>query len=589
MANVFISYRRSDTTSGYASWIYDRLADAFGADRIFMDVDSLPLGVDFVEHLERALASTDVALVLIGPAWLDALDEAGNRRLNDPDDLVRLEVAAALRSSSRVIPVLVDGAEMPGRAALPQDLWPLARRQALIFQRHGRAAIQEILTVIETVAHERETTLAAEREQAAREAEERAQRAAQKRVRNRSVAVPDASATRIETRSIDRKATPRKSSRPKRTDAAWDTDPPKPANGGVTADGFASAESSARKSSLTARSAAAQEEQRESSAPARSRQVAWATAERLAGLPARMASPTLRGVAISPADDRLATAWGDGTVTVHKLPTAGQSFKYAHTAEATGVRFSPGGELIASSGMDGSIRLWSIADRREAGVLRHDRGVCSLAFSPDGATLAAGTADGAVSMWDLATHELALTWKANPGGRISRGGSSSAAIGIAFTPDGRVVAVAHEAGLFVVHSTDGAEVFRVRHAGWGVYDVAVSSDGRFAAVTWSDDRVHVYSIPDAHEIASLEHPPSEKFVVTLRSAFGVSFSPCGGHMATARSDTVRVWDTREWTQVRVFPPDRYQVQAVAYSPDGALLAAGGNSVSVWGHRKHYER
>src|SRR5436190_11201690 len=104
MPSVFISYRRSDTTSGYASWIYERLATVLGAEQVFMDLDSLPLGVDFVEHLERALSTATVALVLIGPAWLDAADEDGGRRLDDPRDFVRVEVAAALRASVRVIP-----------------------------------------------------------------------------------------------------------------------------------------------------------------------------------------------------------------------------------------------------------------------------------------------------------------------------------------------------------------------------------------------------------------------------------------------------------------------------------------------------
>src|SRR2546421_1864887 len=137
MTNVFISYRRSDTTSGYASWIYDRLAATHGAEHVFMDLDSLPLGVDFVEHVQRALASTDVTLVLIGPHWLQAVDPSGRHRLDDPGDFVRIEVAAALRSSNRVIPVLVDGAQMPTPDDLPADLRPLTRRQALSFHRQG--------------------------------------------------------------------------------------------------------------------------------------------------------------------------------------------------------------------------------------------------------------------------------------------------------------------------------------------------------------------------------------------------------------------------------------------------------------------
>jgi len=193
MPNVFISYRRSDTTAGYASWIYERLEAAFGAGHVFMDVDSLPLGIDFVEHLERPLSTTDVALVLIGPGWLEAADETGARRLDDPDDFVRIEVAAALRASLRVIPVLVDGAQMPKSRLLPDDLRALARRQALTFQRHGGAAIRDLEAAIEQAEREGEAAAKAhaereaaaeaqaEREAAANAQAEREEQAAQRK------------------------------------------------------------------------------------------------------------------------------------------------------------------------------------------------------------------------------------------------------------------------------------------------------------------------------------------------------------------------------------------------------------------------
>jgi hypothetical protein len=151
MPNVFISYRRRDT-SGYAAWIYERLAKACGAHRIFIDVDSLPLGVDFGDRLELALAGAEIALILIGPRWLDATDEDGRRRLEDPNDFVRVEVAAALRSKCRVVPVLVDGAGMPKEDHLPTELLALTRRQALMFQQHG--GINQLLAGVNRVMRE---------------------------------------------------------------------------------------------------------------------------------------------------------------------------------------------------------------------------------------------------------------------------------------------------------------------------------------------------------------------------------------------------------------------------------------------------
>jgi hypothetical protein len=127
---IFISYRREETAYP-AGWLYDRLADRFGAGQVFKDVDSIRLGDDFVEVITRAVGSCDVLLALIGDQWLTVSDERGRRRLEDPDDFVRLEIEAALTRQVRVIPILIDGARMPHAEDLPDSLAKLVRRQAL--------------------------------------------------------------------------------------------------------------------------------------------------------------------------------------------------------------------------------------------------------------------------------------------------------------------------------------------------------------------------------------------------------------------------------------------------------------------------
>jgi hypothetical protein len=129
---IFISYRREETAYP-AGWLYDRLADRYGGGQVFKDVDSIQLGDDFVESITRAVGSCDVVLVLIGDEWLTITDEHGRRRLDDPDDFVRLEVQAALTRNVRVIPILVDKARMPRADELPESLARLVRRQALEF------------------------------------------------------------------------------------------------------------------------------------------------------------------------------------------------------------------------------------------------------------------------------------------------------------------------------------------------------------------------------------------------------------------------------------------------------------------------
>jgi hypothetical protein len=96
-----------------------------------MDVDHIPAGADFVRHIEAQLANCSVLLAVIGRHWLNACDESGSRRLDDPDDLVLTEISMALRLRISVIPVLVDGASMPKPESLPVALKPLARRNAV--------------------------------------------------------------------------------------------------------------------------------------------------------------------------------------------------------------------------------------------------------------------------------------------------------------------------------------------------------------------------------------------------------------------------------------------------------------------------
>ena len=118
MAKIFINYRRDDAI-GTAGRLHDRLAQSFGRNNLFMDVDHIPAGVDFEVHLNNQVAACKVFLAVIGPNWLNAKDEGGGRRLDNPEDFVAIEIAAALARPIRVIPVLVDGARMPKAADLP--------------------------------------------------------------------------------------------------------------------------------------------------------------------------------------------------------------------------------------------------------------------------------------------------------------------------------------------------------------------------------------------------------------------------------------------------------------------------------------
>ena len=129
-AGIFISYRRDESRHA-AGRLADNLAESFGAEAIFRDIEGIDPGVDFAQALDKALQSCVVMLVLIGPRWLLHVDAQGHRRIDQPGDWIRQEVATALARQTRVIPVLLEGAALPAEDELPEDLRLLVRRQAL--------------------------------------------------------------------------------------------------------------------------------------------------------------------------------------------------------------------------------------------------------------------------------------------------------------------------------------------------------------------------------------------------------------------------------------------------------------------------
>lgn len=166
MAKIFISYRRADSRA-MTDNIHNYLANALGKENVFQDVEDIPLGVNFVTYLEETIGSVDVLLVIIGQRWLSITDTDGKRRLDTPNDPVRLEVASALRNDKLlVIPVLVDDAPMPDENALPDDLRELHFRNAARvrynpdFERDMQDLIGKIGAQIKVTPRQRRSRLA---------------------------------------------------------------------------------------------------------------------------------------------------------------------------------------------------------------------------------------------------------------------------------------------------------------------------------------------------------------------------------------------------------------------------------------------
>lgn len=130
MTDIFLSYRRQDSSSATGR-LADRLEEHFGAGRVFRDHQSINPGEDFTEAIRRAVSTSTVMLAIIGPDWLTAQGSDGRRRLDQPTDFVRQEIETALQAHVPVIPVLVEGAQMPSREALPKSIGELWRINAV--------------------------------------------------------------------------------------------------------------------------------------------------------------------------------------------------------------------------------------------------------------------------------------------------------------------------------------------------------------------------------------------------------------------------------------------------------------------------
>jgi hypothetical protein len=158
VSRIFINYRREDTAPN-ASRIYEWLSERYGDDQVFMDVDTIEPGLDWMQAIDRAVGSADLVLALIGTHWLNEF----KRRGFESDDPMRHELETALsREEVRVIPLLVNGAKMPSSDQLPGTLASLARRHALEIMRPGderfRVDKQALLERVDRVVGAPQTT-----------------------------------------------------------------------------------------------------------------------------------------------------------------------------------------------------------------------------------------------------------------------------------------------------------------------------------------------------------------------------------------------------------------------------------------------
>jgi TIR domain/WD domain, G-beta repeat len=365
---IFISYRRQES-SHLAGRLYDRLAERFGEERVFMDVATIDLGVDFAEVITRAVGTCQVLLAVIGSQWVTVADADGRRRLKDPNDFVRLEIQAALERDVRVIPILVEGAPMPRLRDLPRPLAGLARRNALTM-RH------------ESFPYDAERLL---------EAIERV------------LADPTPAVTEVV------------------------SDPPlvrsfhlgREVTGvAFSPDGRLLATASADQTARIWEAATGQERTRFShdegvavvAFSPDGRMLATGSFDPNARIwDAASGQVTTRvahdgmvpGVAFGFGGRLLATASADRTARVWDAASGHEEIWVGHDAPVGAVAFSPDGRLLATASEDRTARVWDAASGQERARIRHHAAVAAVAFSPDGRLLATGGFDDAAWIWTL--------------------------------------------------------------------------------------------------------------------------------------------------------------------------------------------
>jgi uncharacterized membrane protein YhaH (DUF805 family) len=158
---IFINYRR-EISAAAAGRLSDRLIQHFDHERLFIDIDSIEPGVDFVKALDDQVAQCGAFIAVIGPGWTDLKNAEGQRRLDQPNDSVRIEIESALKREIRVIPVLVDGARMPTADELPDSIKALARRNAIMLSHHRFGPeVDELAQALQRVLglHPKSTTI----------------------------------------------------------------------------------------------------------------------------------------------------------------------------------------------------------------------------------------------------------------------------------------------------------------------------------------------------------------------------------------------------------------------------------------------
>lgn len=530
---IFISYKRGADSSD-ASLLYNALAEEFGSDSVFMDIDNVPLGIDFVAHIREQVSRCKVVIMVVGNGFHQRIGE-----LSDPQDFMRLELEEALREpDTSIIPIMFDNATMPAETDWPEPLRPLSVRGGLsVPNDHSSLVIRGglipqlrmILQVPElepAIDDRAEDTGFAQAPMGFVGTAEESRSALARLLSSLQSGVArliarGAGAFLLLCLGLV---------------ALYSYFPP--------FEGFVNR-------TVTAFVVSTKDPETPFIPNAFGRLLAT-----LSGYEAKVVS-----AAYAPDGTQIAGGAVDGTLRILDAATGDRLHELVgHDDTVTNVAFSPDGSTLASGSVDGTLRLWD-TDR---GALMwkaapEDGWIYGLAFSPDGTRIVSGSGEGSLQIWDTQSGDLI-------GSQML--GHSDLVRSVAFSPDGTMIASGSNDKTLRLWNAETAEAIgspMEGHEHW-VLTLAFSPDGRRIVSGSSDNTLRIWSVAETRQLG----PALTGHTDWVRS---VAFSPDGSRIVSSSEDgTSRLWNANNARELEILISDARQ----------SSLARGGDAIALFG-------
>lgn len=555
MPKITISYRRADSEA-MTGRIFDRLIACYGRDAIFRDIDNIPPGIDFRQHINETLLKTGVFLAIVGPKWLGS-SRGGVERINEESDPVRVEVETALRRRLPVIPVLIGNTRMPKSEQLPPSLKDFAFRNAVKIDtgRDFDHHIEQLFKSIDAILGETAKPSAPSRETkipsaaAAPAARSETSPAAPILDRTRQSTARAAAAVKIAPPSNKAASQERPIVVRDWGQIIW---PKSPQGRRVRLAGVA-----AVAVALIVASAVA----------------LWPGAADVHSLLTLQNSAPVRALAFSPDSRVLAAASLDRSVNLWDVGAGKLSGKIPSAAGVSSLAFMPNGEQLVSGDLDGVVLVTQTGGARTSRSLRPHvdyaweqvPAVQSVAVSPDGAQIASGSAEGNVTIW-------------SPEGKFVRRfkAHDRAVTALTYLSDDKLVSAGADGAISIWNSATGQPLASLTDHANAILAMAVSHDGKWIAAGGNGPTLRIWNAATA----TVAHRLTTRF----GEVESVAFSKAGERLIVGGSDaTIESWNVATGQRLGTVTSRARNVQAVAFTPDGSRFASGGGgtTIDIW--------